>query len=223
MSTKQYYTLISSLPHLLPMEKSKELPISWIQLQKRRTLLEEEDSQMVDSLQQLLAWYYHPSTQRDSLIIQRYESFMTQTKEHPKIQDIVTEIFKQRTVVAAFRMKYTHIHFSNHQQIWGLQEDKHMIEHFWDEDDFKLSYKYPWVKEVKRFFMEDNPLGLTESLMRSIWKKADILKFEHPFSLDAYVAYLIQWATLQKWLTFEPKKAALHFDHLLLEACHDYK
>ncbi len=223
MSPKHYYTLMTSLPYLPPMEKARALPISWIQLQKRRTLLDEEDSLMVDALQRLLAWYYHPSTERSIQIIGRYESFIAQTEQHPKIQDIVTDIFKQRTIIAAFRMKYAGLHFSDTQKMWGLQEDKLMIERFWDDEDFKLSYKYPWVKALKRFFIEDNPKGLIAFLMQFIWEKADGLKQEHPFSLDAYVAYLIQWSTLEKWLTFESQKATEHFDHLLTEACYAYK
>jgi len=223
MHPKHYYTLMTTLPYLPPIEKAKELPISWIQLQKRKTLLNDEDSRMVDSLQRLMAWYYHPSTMRSKQIVSMYEVFISQTNEHPKIQNTVTEIFKQRTIVAAFRMKYAGIHFSETEKIWGLQEDKFMIEQFWEEEDFKLSYKYPWVTEVKRFFIEDKPFDLIRFLLDLIWKHAEELKSEHPFSLDAYVAYLIQWATLQKWLTFEAEKAVERFDHLLTEACHAYK
>jgi hypothetical protein len=223
MIQKKYYTLMASLPHLPPLEQATTLPISWLQLQKRVSMLEEEDALLVEQIQKLFAWYYHPSSTRNHKIIQLYKELMHNSASHPHIQQIITDILNQRTIVTAFRMKYADMHFTQSEEAWGIQKDRATIERHWDQDDFKLGYEYPWVNEVKKLFTQNDPYGLTKLLMGLIYKKAEELKAKDPFTLEAFIAYLIQWANLQKWLSYEAKKATQRFDNLILEAHREYQ
>lgn len=223
MMQKKYYTLITSLPHLPPLEQAKILPISWLQLQKRVSMLEEEDILLVEQIQKLFAWYYHPSSTRNHKILQLYKELIQKTTHHPQIQQIITNILNQRTIVAAFRMKYANMHFTQSEEAWGIQKEKETIERYWDQDDFKLGYKYPWVNEVNKLFTQNDPYGLTKLLMGLIYQQAEELKEADPFTLEAFIAYLIQWANLQKWLSYEAKKATQRFDNLISEAHREYQ
>lgn len=223
MMQKKYYTLMSSLPHLPRLEQAKILPISWLQLQKRISMLEEDDATLVDQVQKLFAWYYHPSGTRNHEIVQLYKELMQSTAPHPHIQQIITDILNQRTIVTAFRMKYANMHFTQNEEVWGIQKDRATIERHWDQDDFKLGYTYPWVNEVKNLFAQNDPYGLTKLLMELIYQKAEELKVKDPFALEAFMAYLIQWANLQKWLSYEAKKATQRFDNLISEAHREYQ
>jgi len=223
MMQKKYYTLMSSLPHLPPLEQAKTLPISWLLLQKRISMLEEKDLFLVEQVQKLFAWYYHPSSTRNHEIIKLYKEIMQSTNHHPHIQQIITDILNQRTIVTAFRMKYANMHFMQNEEVWGIQKDRATIERHWDQDDFKLGYAYPWVNEVKNLFAQNDPYGLTKLLMGLIYQKAEELKVKDPFALEAFIAYLIQWANLQKWLSYEAKKATQRFDNLISEAHREYQ
>ncbi|MCH9740997.1 MAG: hypothetical protein K0U38_09195 [Epsilonproteobacteria bacterium] len=218
-----YYTLMTSLPNLSSMEKSKELPISWIQLQKRQNMLSEQDAKLVGNIQKFLAWYYHSSNIKNEYIIEMYQKIMQQTKEYPKIQKIITEILQQRTIVAIFRLNYAGKSFNELDASWDVGVNLKEIEAFYEHNSARLLFEYPWLKEVKESFVTDNPYTLTKVLMEQIFNRAKALKEQELFCLDAFVAYLIQWAVLQKWLTFQEKEAVERFNNLIKEASHAFQ
>ena len=222
MGAERYYTLMSSLPHLPKLDQVQQLPISWIQLQKRKTLLEENERELVEEIQKLMAWFYHPSTTKSRQIVQLYHEVSRKCAAYPVSRKLIADIFQQRTIVSAFRMKALHRNRAKLESDWGVGEDVRMIENAWDAEDFNLSTKYPWVKTFKRHFDNDNPLEMTKFLMERTYGLAQKVIFAHPFTFDAYIAYLTQWALLQKWLTYDARKAAFRFENLIQKETYAY-
>lgn len=217
------YTIMASLPHLVDFEKARQLPISELQLQKRIDMLSPHLRDLTRQVQRFLAWYYRASGTPPETIVREYDAVMAGCAEYPNIKRLVEETMEQRTIVAALRIKHQGMQIGHNGNHWGVGACKRHIARHWSEPGFRLEHRFAWVKEAQRCLEEEEPLALVRLLMRLIWRRSERLAAEHSFAYEAFVAYLFQWVLVEKWLSYEEKRAANRFGSLIAEVVSAYR
>lgn len=217
------YTVMASLPYLVDFERARQLPVSEIQLEKRIGMLEPEMRDLTLRLRQFLTWHYHSSSVTNAHIAAEYDAVIERCAPWPGVRRLIEETMRQRTVVVALRLRRDGLQPSDVGPFWGVGSSRRHIERHWQEPDFRLSRRYPWMLEVERCLNEEEPFEMERLFLRLLWRRASRLAEAEPFGYGALIAYLLQWGLTQKWLGYGKERAAHRFSTLISEVVGEYR
>jgi hypothetical protein len=217
MGSRTYYTLLASLPALPRIEKAKILPMNEVRLRERLTMLTEDDAVLVRETVRFLRWQRQPVQRRDEEIIRLFDRILKKLKHHATIAAMVELRMDLRTVMAALRRRHRKLPKPAKGEAWGAGAWVRHIELNWDDPDFKLNYVFPWIPPARTYLEKGETVQLEKHLMTVIWKKADQLAWNDPFSFDALIAYLFKWDILHRWLSNDSRAAKERFKSLVME------
>jgi len=221
--TAALYTVMASLPYLPYFERAAQLPISEIQLDRRFAMLEPSLRDLTRRINRFLSWHYHSSSVTNAHIAREYEAVIALCAPYEGVRLLIEATMRQRTIVAAMRLRRDGITPDAAGRDWGVGDTRAHIERHWDEEDFRLAQRHPWIAEVKRCMEEEEPLEMERLFLRLNWKRAERLAASEPFAYGELVAYLFRWGLIQKWLGYGPAGAANRFASLISEVVGEYK
>ncbi|MCP5116276.1 MAG: DUF2764 family protein, partial [bacterium] len=189
------FDLVASFPPLPHFERADRNPINRQRLQKRLTLLELEDREVVYRAWEFLAWQRQPAARTDHEMVSMYESFRGATTI-PALREMVDFRMTIRTILAAMRRKRRGADPPAKGESWGIGPWVLNIQLNWNHADFRMAGVFPWLPKARELLEASDALGLDRLVLNVEWKWLDSLVFDDDFGFEVVLAYLFQWDIL---------------------------
>lgn len=209
-----YYTLIPALPALpVTLERLKELPISVLQLERRLSMLPEQDR---DLLGRALRLFQRERTgdeafsDRDEVL--HWERELAAIPYRP-LRAVLAENLEWRSLVAAQRYRLAGQQEGDGFQGYGRRT--WIIRRDWQQADFGLGRQYPWLVQSMTQLKQGQGVELEQQILSRLWRKLRMLEQSHPFSLVAVAAYRLRWSIAEYRLRWRAEAAQEHFSQLV--------
>lgn len=209
-----YYTLIPALPALpIKLEQLKELPISVLQLERRLGMLPEEDRELLARALRLFQRERSGDEEfSDRDEVRHWEQELA-TIPYKPLRGVLAENLEWRSLIAAQRYRLAGQHEGNGFQGYGPRG--WIIRRDWQQPDFGLGRKYPWLVESLAQLKKGQGVELEQQILDRLWRKLRMLEQSHPFSLIAVAAYRLRWSIAEYRLRWQAEAAQQHFSQLV--------
>lgn len=217
MQQPQYYTLVTSLPHLPRFDRAKRLPINREQLEQRLLMLSDADAAVVQLAERFLNWQHQPIERTDEEMVAFHQKVLA-ASDNPVLHEMIGFRMDMRTVLAALRRRRRGEGPPASDAAWGIGALVQDIWRHWHDSFFRLESRFPWLPEVARLLDEDESLELERRTMNIVWDHLGQIVDFNGFGFDVVLAYLFRWDITARWLSYEPKAAAERFERLVTEA-----
>ncbi|GAA0696370.1 hypothetical protein GCM10009104_25470 [Marinobacterium maritimum] len=209
-----YYTLIPALPALpVKLEQLKELPISVLQLERRLGMLPEADQVL---LVRALRLFQRERT-GDEAFSDRDEVLHWQQElaaiPYKPLRAVLAENLEWRSLIAAQRYRLAGQHEGDSFEGYGKRT--WIIRRDWQQPDFGLGRRYPWLVESLAQLKQGQGVELEQQILARLWRKLRMLEQSHPFSLIAVAAYRLRWSIAEYRLRWQAEAAQQHFSQLV--------
>jgi len=218
--SRDYITLVTSLPHLPYFERAERLPITERALTQRLGMLNEDDASQLQRCVDLLRWRRHPVGAQTEHIEKQYRAVMEKTS-NVALRDYVDWRIGGRAALAALRLK-ARGQTTRPENRWGAGRLVRMIEANWDKSHVGLESLYPWLKEARELLINDDALSLERLQMAVVWRRVTRMGEIRPFGFEHVAAYVIKWDILQRWIAYEPQAARQRFQKMIEEVIGEY-
>ena len=217
-----YYTLVPALPALpARLDQLKELPVSILQLEQRLGMLNETDQQQ---LQLALRLFQRERDGDEGLSdrdeVQHWQQELAQIRD-PALKQVLEHHLIWRTLIAAQR--YRLAGQAEGQGFQGFGDLVWLIRRHWQESDFALSGRFPWLIEAQGMLKKGQSAELEQHLLAWFWQQLRELEQEQPFSFTAVAAYRLRWSLAEYRLRWQPEQAQEEFDRLVVRALAGFK
>jgi len=126
-----------------------------------------------------------------------------------------------RTLIAAQR--YRLAGQAEGQGFQGFGDLVWLIRRHWQESDFTLSGRFPWLIEAQGMLKKGQSAELEQHLLAWFWQQLRELEQEQPFSFTAVAAYRLRWSLAEYRLRWQPEQAQEEFDRLVVRALAGFK
>ena len=219
---KKYYTLVASLPRLVPFESAERLPINRIRLDQRMKNLDPVDAGDLSLAEVLLEWQQYPLALSVEQLTEQYRKAMAQIL-NPSLRQFIEFRMDQRSVLVGLRRRHLGQGAPKHGEIWGVGASCRWIEEHWERPDFDLSRRYPWISEAHAKLESDDAVGLERLVMEEVWQHLGRIADNYPFGFEEVFAYVFKWDILNRWLSYQADAATRRFQKLVTEAVGEYQ
>ena len=221
MSNDKYISLITSLPIAVDLFKSKQTPLSRLNLEKRLRVLDAEDAVVLQKIEDLTRWLNQPMGLTDADFIQRAK-LLTENIDNGFVAKLVQERLELRTVMAALRKRKRGDLAPAPDEPWGVGRWIDHMRRFWNEPDFRLANVFPWITEANRLINADDSLGLERLILNEVWQSLGRASEEHYFDLEAVIIYVMRWDVIARWTSYEGEPAVQRFNNLVSSGLGEY-
>ncbi|WP_114416523.1 hypothetical protein [Marinospirillum perlucidum] len=208
----RYYTLIAALPDLPALTARQELPLSRIALDKRLTLLSEEDREQLDRVESL---YHPPLTRVDNQPDQqRVLDWQRQLKEikSPALRQLVEQRLEWQTLLAALRSRDQS--GSQPEHFYGSGRWTGFIRRHWQEPLFGLDATLPFLGELAKLHKKGASGDLEAALNTYLWKELLFVERSFHFTLETLVCYVLRFGLAEKHLQSNGEEALAAFHRM---------
>jgi len=212
-----YFALMASLPHLPRFDRVQRLPINRERLDSRLAWLRPEDARTVAQAEQFLEWQRQPLDRTDAQMVAGYLALMTEVKD-TALRSMIEFRFGLRVLMAALRRRRGGATVPPRGERWAAGPYVQHIERNWNDPDFKLAVRFPWLPQARQFLERGETLPLERLLMDVVWSHLGEVARGHYFDFDAVLVYLFRWDIVDRWLRYLPAAAATRIDRLVSEA-----
>ena len=219
--SRQYITLVTSLPYLPYFESADRLPITERAVTERLSMLEEDDANELRRAFNLLHWGRHAVTAQTEQIEKQYRAVMEKTTNEA-LREYVDWHIGGRTALAALRLK-ARGQTTVPEKPWGAGPRVRSIEANWDKQYVQLEAPYPWLKDAALLLSKQDAVGLERLLMTVDWRRLTILSEVSPFGFETVSAYVFKWGIVMRWLANDAQVADKRFKELIEEVIGEYK
>lgn len=208
----QYYTLLTALPHLPTLEKSRQLPISRLALERRLTMLKETDRAQLDAIEQL----YFPNHSvlaglADREVVLAWKSALSLI-ESDVIKERIGYQLEIRSILAALR--YRDAGGESPDQFIGFGRWHSFIKNHWFEPFFGMDDFHPQVQKLSRYLKENRPGQADKMLDQMLWQDLFYCEKQQDFSFCAVACYVLRWGVVSRYLSADSDAALTKFDNL---------
>lgn len=215
--SRNYYTLIGSLPALPPhFEAAERVPISQLRLVERLKLLEPQDADVIEQMSDFLVWERQPLERSDDNVREQYDKFMESVKSR-FARELIQHAMTSRTIIRALRCRRLEL-----EPPAGIPPVSSQIARNWNHPDFHLGSQFPWVGEADALLRGDDPFDLERKKLTIIWTRAKRLAGQFHFSFEAVVLYLIRWEVVYRWTTRDAAAGQEKFEQLVAAAMGEF-
>ena len=221
MSNDKYISLITSLPIAVDLFKSKQTPLSRLNLEKRLRVLDADDAELLQKIEDLTRWLNQPMDRTDADFIQSAK-VLKQNIDNEFVAKLVQERLELRTVVAALRKRKRGDAAPSPDELWGVGRWVDHIQRFWHEPDFRLANVFPWITEANRLINAEDSLGLERLILNEVWQSLGRASEEHYFDFEAVIIYVMRWDVIARWTSYAGEPAVQRFDNLVDSGLSDY-
>lgn len=223
MKSRNYYTLIASLPYLPRFDKAERLPITRERLIQRLKMLDPEDWVLANQVAEFISWRKQPLGRTNAEIVSIYNKGTKSIFESPLMKPLFELPVNQRTITTALRRRQAGVPCPKLGEPWAAGSLVRHIERNWDHPYFKLNTVFPWIVQAQAYLSAGEPLKLEYMLMKQMWEKLDFLLFKNFFGFEVVIAYLLKWDILRQWLSYNQEAANNRFEELVLETINEYE
>lgn len=217
----RYVMLVSSLPHLGPLFRSKQTPLSRMKLQERLRLLREEDAAQLAQIEAVMHWSHHPIERTDAQIMAQTVALLEKL-DSDTLREVVRFRMEQRTIVAALRRRRLGLDAPPRNVSWGMTPWLDHIVRHWRAPYFALEHVFPWIKVAVELMQKNDLIGLERLLMARVWERCAQAAQTHHFDFEAVVLYVLRWNIIDRWTRYEGHLAAQRFESLVAEGLGGY-
>lgn len=217
----RYVMLVSSLPHLGPLFRSKQTPLSRLKLQERLRLLREEDAAQLAQIEAVMHWSHHPIERTDAQIVAQTVALLEKL-DSDTLREVVRFRMEQRTIVAALRRRRLGQDAPPRNASWGMTPWlAHIVRH-WRAPYFALEHVFPWIKDAVDLIQKNDLIGLERLLMARVWERCAQAAQAHAFDFEAVVLYVLRWNIIDRWTRYDGTQAAQRFESLVTEGLGEF-
>jgi hypothetical protein len=220
MPTKNYYTLITSLPHLAPFSSAEHLPINRVRLDQRLHMLDTDHAAQLSRAEFFVVWLPTQSGSDRIDIVHAYRTFMQQPL-HSALREYVEFVVDQRTILSALRIKESGLPLPQEDASWAVGRWSGWIKSHWDDQDFGLKHMYPWTEEAREMLRSKDVWGLETLRLQQCWNKLTRIGSGNLFGFEAVVSFYFRWHILNDWLAHDAEKSKNAFRQLVNEVIHE--
>ncbi|WP_292953148.1 MULTISPECIES: DUF2764 family protein [unclassified Neptuniibacter] len=204
-----YYTLLTALPWLADLEQSKQLPISRIALDRRLTMLADDDKEQLSIIESL----YHPDWshfdgQVDKDLIAVWKRKMSEVQS-PVLLELINIHMELRTLVAALRSRASGV--ENPELFYGIGRWVVRIRKHWFEPGFGLEGICPELIALQRLMKKENPILLEQYINQQLWNGLCQAERKYHFSFEAVACYVLRWSIAERRIQHDGRVALEQF------------
>ena len=213
MSENPYYTLLTSLPHINSLFDNRITPLSRYQLDKRLSMLSQDEQALLTRVESLLFWEYLSEGVDERALI-RLASQTVATIKSRSLRDFVNRGLDRRTMLAALRRKKSGEPAPS-GACWSYGTRYEYIRRNWNSPVLGLGSTFPHVHAVVEAMENDNPLGVEKIILQCMWDSLDVMSAKHMFDFEAVVIYVMRWNLVQRWVSYDKERASQRFNELV--------
>jgi len=219
-SRARYDTLVASLPHLAPPERTDRLPINRERLEARLRLLSAMHARELSAAVDFLEWQRRPPAATAAALQREWADLLASLCE-PALRAVVAFHRDARTVLAALRRRGRGEDPAGPPP-WAAGPWADALLRHWDEPDFRLGAVFPWLAPA-RAHLEAGEVAELERLLGDLeWRLLVRLAEAEPFGFPAVVAFRFQWGLLERRLARDRARSRARFEHLMQEVCGEH-
>ncbi len=208
-----YYTLVSALPALPPLAKCKQLPISRIALERRLTMLEEEDLKQLRLAESLYHFASNPQhSVSDQTLVYQWQSQLEQIHS-AVIRECIKLRLEWQSVIAALRQRLQGD--QGPEQFFGLGRWTTRIRQHWQEPAFGLEDAMPLLSELQPQ-MQRGAAGEVERQINTwLWQNLFQAERSHAFQLETVICFVLRWGIAEKHIENDACQALEAFESMV--------
>lgn len=212
-----YYTLIPALPALpAQLDQLKELPISILQLEQRLGMLDEGDrAELALALRLFQRERDGDEGLSDQDEVQHWQQELDQIRDRD-LRRLLEQHLIWRTLLAAQR--YRQAGQAEGTGFQGYGDLVWLIRRHWQESDFALSGRFPWLVDAQSMLKHGQSAELEQRLLTWFWQQLRALEQCCPFSFTAVAAYRLRWSIAEYRLRWQGEQAQEYFGQLVVGA-----
>jgi len=217
-----YAMLMASLPpHPMSLWDQKNKPISRLHLERRLSLLNDQDKQQLAEIESILHWAKINDENSDAQISAEAER-VTQSITTPLLQKTIIWRMELRTIITAIRRRKLGREVPAKNERWGYGQVVPFIRKNWQVDDFSLSHRFDWIKKANTLFETEQSVELEKLLLNLSWQHYESIGHAHYFDFEAVVIYVLRWNIVNRWSQCNEEIAMNQFEILLNNGLGDY-
>ena len=217
-----YAMLMASLPpHPLSLWDLKNKPVSRLHLERRLSLLNDQDKQQLAEIESILHWAKMNDENSDAQISAEAER-VTQSITTPLLQKTIIWRMELRTIITAIRWRKLGREVPAKNERWGYGQVVPFIRKNWQVDDFSLSHRFDWIKKANTLFETEQSVELEKLLLNLSWQHYESIGHTHYFDFEAVVIYVLRWNIVNRWSQCNEEIAMNQFEILLNNGLGDY-
>ncbi|MCB2182414.1 MAG: DUF2764 domain-containing protein [Desulfobulbaceae bacterium] len=213
MNLNQYQTLICSLPRLPADFEQPHVPISRPRLENRRQMLDEQDVEMLKTLERFWRWEGARDDEKPQAL---YEKLVEMSPD-PGVLECVNVLADIRMLTAAVRSRIMKKKIDVQVGRWGA----HIVRN-WEVPDFGLSLRFPWLTEFRNLLENRQYTKAERKVCRIAWQEMAKVADHHYFDLPAFISYIVRWDLIRQWAVRDHDRGLERFNTLVEEAIGDY-
>lgn len=207
----KYYTLVTALPNLPPLAQCKQLPISRIALDRRLTMLSDEDFLQLQLAEKL----YHQSELSlqnlpDQPLIMDWQRQLEKIESEP-IRECISLRLEWQTLLAALRYRR-----EGHgpESFYGFGRWTGLIRRHWHDPLFNLDTAMPFLAKLQPLLNKAHSGELEYQLNAFLWKDLLFVERSFQFTLETVVCFVLRWGLAEKHIKSDASLALDSFKRM---------
>ncbi|QEQ95630.1 hypothetical protein [Neptunomonas concharum] len=206
----EYYTLLTSLPHLPKLDSGKVLPITRLALDRRLSMLSEQDSQQLQCLESLYFPEEDTLSQLSDRDVVRYWTKALGNLQSDVLKQRVYYQLEMRSVIAAIRYREADMNHPEHFS--GIGRWNGFIRRHWYEPMFSMDEFHPQMAFTVRLLKKGFPGQAESAFLAHLWQDLFYCEKQQDFNFEAVACYVLRWGVLAKALKADAQKTRQIFD-----------
>ena len=218
-----YAMLMAGLqPHPLSLWDLKNKPVSRIHLERRLSLLQDQDRQQLEKIVSVLHWARMDAENSSDAQIAAAAERVIQSIDNPLLRETIIWRMELRTIITAIRRRKLGMDAPSKNERWGYGQVVPFIRKNWQIEDFALSHRFAWIKQAKILFETEQSVELEKLLLNLSWQHYERVGHVHYFDFEAVVIYVLRWNIVHRWVQCDEEIAMHQFEELVNKGMGDY-
>lgn len=207
-----YYTLVTALPDLPPLAKCKQMPISRIALDRRLTMLTEEDQQQLKLAESL----YHfgskqPEVLSDQKLVYQWQYQLTHIQSD-EIRQCIQYRLEWQSLLAALRQRLQGD--KGPEQFYGLGRWTTRIRQHWHEPSFGLEDALPLMAGLQPLMQKGAAGEVERQINQRLWQNLLRIERSHHFTIETVICFVLRWGLAEKQIQNDAEQALETFESM---------
>ncbi len=211
-STRDYYTLVASLPVLAPPYIEERPPLSRYALDRRLRMLSQEDLRELEALEDAMFFDRLPWDLPNEVIVQEFEASLVRVRS-PVLREVARWRLGVRTMVSALRHRNSGRAAPTDR--WGVEPWMSLMRRNWARPDLGLAHVFPWVLELQGLLRARRTRDFERLVLEKVWEHLSRLAFLRPFDFEGVALYVLRWDLVHRAALEDEAEATQRFDELL--------
>ena len=191
----RYYTLVTALPNLPALAKCKQLPISRIALDRRLTMLSDEDLLQLQLAEKL----YHQSEASlenlpDKPLVLNWQRQLEKITSQP-IRERIHLRLEWQTLLAALRYRREG---HSPESFYGFGRWTGLIRRNWHDPLFGLDTALPFLSKLQPLLNRGHSGELEYQLTTLLWKDLLFVERSLQFTLESVICFVLRWGLAEQ-------------------------